>query len=124
MKNVLVGLLSFLLGFLGTDASAEIPEYVRALDGTPVPVSNPGHAPADWTLAHIDVETTGLVPGYHEMIDIGVVMTDLEGHELAEKLGIGEETIDPLEHTGMTGAVSNAEVYRALLKKYHELNSN
>lgn len=28
------------------------------------------------------METTGLQPGYHEMIDIGVVMTDLDGTEL------------------------------------------
>ena len=34
---------------------------------------------ADWLLAIVDVETTGLVPGYHEMIDFGVVMTDLDG---------------------------------------------
>lgn len=31
-------------------------------------------------LAHIDVETTGLVPGYHEMIDIGMVITDVRGN--------------------------------------------
>ncbi len=29
----------------------------------------------------MDVETTGLIPGYHEMIDIGIVMTDLDGVE-------------------------------------------
>lgn len=40
---------------------------------------SPASAPADWLLAFVDVETTGLVPGYHEMIDLGVVMTDLEG---------------------------------------------
>jgi len=39
----------------------------------------PSEAPDNWLLAHIDVETTGLLPGYHEMIDIGIVMTDLEG---------------------------------------------
>jgi DNA polymerase III alpha subunit (gram-positive type) len=44
----------------------------------------PHEAPDDWLLAFIDVETTGLVPGYHEMIDIGIVMTDLEGVELGE----------------------------------------
>ncbi len=32
-----------------------------------------------WLLAFLDVETTGLVPGYHEMIDLGLVMTDLDG---------------------------------------------
>lgn len=33
-----------------------------------------------WLLAHVDVETTGLIPGYHEMIDIGIVVTDLSGN--------------------------------------------
>ncbi|MEN8223018.1 MAG: exonuclease domain-containing protein [Acidobacteriota bacterium] len=33
-----------------------------------------------WLLAHVDVETTGVIPGYHEMIDIGIVMTDLAGN--------------------------------------------
>jgi len=35
-----------------------------------------------WYLAFIDVETTGLIPGYHEMIDIGVVLATLEGEEI------------------------------------------
>ena len=41
----------------------------------------PSESPEEWLLAFIDVETTGLIPGYHEMIDIGIVMTDLEGVE-------------------------------------------
>ena len=40
---------------------------------------SPAAAPQDWLLAFVDVETTGLIPGYHEMIDLGLVMTDLEG---------------------------------------------
>ena len=39
----------------------------------------PHQFPEAWLLAHVDVETTGLIPGYHEMIDIGVVYTDLQG---------------------------------------------
>ena len=40
---------------------------------------SPATAPDEWVLAFLDVETTGLVPGYHEMIDLGLVMTDLDG---------------------------------------------
>lgn len=44
----------------------------------------PHEAPDNWLLAFVDVETTGLVPGYHEMIDIGIVMTDIDGAELGK----------------------------------------
>ncbi len=211
------------------------PAFVKALEGSPIPVKSPATAPEEWLLAHVDVETTGLVPGYHEMIDIGIVMTDLEGRELdrlflrimpdhperaapgavavnafsvelwkergfvstreaveqmirfhkrvageknvlfvaynawfdisfvdhlfrnsgktwrelyhyfildlpsmawslgvrdlfgsemAEKLAIDPETSDSLKHTGITGAESNVNVYRALLKRFGELNEN
>ena len=42
-------------------------------------ISHPSESPKRWLLAHVDVETTGLLPGYHEMIDIGIVMTTLDG---------------------------------------------
>ncbi len=44
----------------------------------------PDENPDAWLLAFVDVETTGLIPGHHEMIDIGIVMTDLDGSELGE----------------------------------------
>ncbi|MEM7084479.1 MAG: hypothetical protein AAF465_17290 [Pseudomonadota bacterium] len=44
----------------------------------------PDQDPDAWLLAFVDVETTGLIPGYHEMIDIGVVITDLDGNTLDE----------------------------------------
>jgi hypothetical protein len=47
----------------------------------------PSEAPDEWLLAFVDVETTGLIPGYHEMIDIGIVMTDLDGVEQGELSG-------------------------------------
>jgi DNA polymerase III alpha subunit (gram-positive type) len=40
---------------------------------------SPAADPDAWRLAFLDVETTGLVPGYHEMIDLGLVVTDLDG---------------------------------------------
>lgn len=58
---------------------ASYPAPVASQDGT-----WPDAAPGDWLLAFVDVETTGLIPGYHEMIDIGIVMTDLDGRELGE----------------------------------------
>lgn len=42
----------------------------------------PPDNPDGWVLAHVDVETTGLDPAYNEMIDIGMVYTDLAGSEL------------------------------------------
>lgn len=55
------------------------PAFVRAAD-EPRPVEgSPAALPDEWRLAFVDVETTGLVPGWHEMIDIGLVLTDLEG---------------------------------------------
>ena len=58
---------------------APLPAYVAAVESAPAPASSPAADPSAWLLAFIDVETTGLVPGWHEMIDIGVAMTDLEG---------------------------------------------
>ena len=33
---------------------------------------SPATDPDGWLLAFLDVETTGLVPGYHKMIDLGL----------------------------------------------------
>jgi DNA polymerase III alpha subunit (gram-positive type) len=61
---------------------AQEPPYVRLFEGRTPPSASPSDAPSDWLLTFIDVETTGLVPGYHEMIDVGLVMTDLEGRQI------------------------------------------
>jgi len=42
----------------------------------------PENQSESFVLAIVDVETTGLEPGYHEMIDIGAVYTDTDGVEL------------------------------------------
>ena len=47
-------------------------------------VNWPDEQSSQWRLAFVDVETTGLIPGYHEMIDIGIVVTDIDGLELGE----------------------------------------
>ena len=52
---------------------------------TPAQIPNwPDEEQSQWLLAFVDVETTGLIPGYHEMIDIGIIITDLDGVELGE----------------------------------------
>ena len=57
-----------------------VPAYVNAVDAAVPTASVPAAEPAKWLLAHLDVETTGLVAGYHEMIDAGFVITDLDGN--------------------------------------------
>ncbi|MCB2211396.1 hypothetical protein KQI52_04735 [bacterium] len=42
----------------------------------------PPEDPENWLLAFVDVETTGLQPGYHELVDIGLIYSDLKGREL------------------------------------------
>lgn len=56
------------------------PAYVAAVDAAIPTTSVPANEPDQWLLAHLDVETTGLVAGYHEMIDAGFVITDLDGN--------------------------------------------
>jgi DNA polymerase III alpha subunit (gram-positive type) len=55
------------------------PPHVLAVDAAPYAANTPRAAPDQWMLAHLDVETTGLVAGYHEMIDLGIAYTDLDG---------------------------------------------
>ena len=58
------------------------PAFVEALEKVPFISTTPSSNPEEWLLAHIDVETTGLVARYHEIVDIGIIMTDLKGKEL------------------------------------------
>lgn len=64
---------------IGCSGQESEPPHVRTV---PQQAELPHAAPDDWLLAHIDVETTGLIPGYHEMIDIGLVYTTLAGEML------------------------------------------
>ena len=74
--------LLFAAGLASCSGHAKTPAYVESA-GRPRPAQGtPVSRPDDWRLAFVDVETTGLVPGWHEMIDIGVVLTDLEGAPL------------------------------------------
>jgi DNA polymerase III alpha subunit (gram-positive type) len=58
------------------------PDFVKDMAAAHVSRDNPQAAPDQWLLAHVDVETTGLTPGYHEIIDVGLIITDLAGEEL------------------------------------------
>ncbi len=60
----------------------EEPPFLPQLEGRPSPPASPALAPEGWLLSFVDVETTGLLPCYHEMIDIGMIVTDLEGVEI------------------------------------------
>ncbi len=84
MKNLIKTIISAVILLIGGNWQlwAEVPAFIAAMEGSSVPMNSPAKAPGEWIMAHVDVETTGLVPGYHEMIDIGIVMTDLEGKEL------------------------------------------
>jgi DNA polymerase III epsilon subunit-like protein len=60
-----------------------IPTLLLALSVNAVAQSPwPDADPDGWGLAILDVETTGLEPGHHEMIDIGMIYTTLDGEEL------------------------------------------
>ncbi len=83
----------FLSGFMIHIIACSSPpiESKSVQDKPPIPLNllessikslSPEADPEKWLLAHIDVETTGLLPGYHEMIDIGLVLTDLKGKVL------------------------------------------
>ena len=45
-------------------------------------LATPDLSPDRYILAHVDIETTGLDPAFHEMVSIGMIYTDLDGAEL------------------------------------------
>lgn len=90
--------------------------------------------PDAWVLAHVDVETTGLDPAYHEMIDIGMIYTDLEGRELGRlhlrilpahpgRLDEGARRVNGFDAAAWVagGALSEAEAVRRIVE-FHEHN--
>ena len=79
MLRSVVALVALSAG-LATTAGAQVPDFVAAAERSAAARGTPVTTPNNWLLAFIDVETTGLVPGYHEMIDLGLVLTDLDGN--------------------------------------------
>lgn len=91
------------------------PSYVRAADSAAVIQFTPADSPAVWLLAHLDVETTGLVPGYHEPVDLGLVMTDLGGNVIDSLfLRIVPERIDRVSEGATRVNGFSAERWRQL----------
>lgn len=79
-------------------------------------------------LAHVDIETTGLDPRRHEMIDIGMIYTDLDGNEIdrlyvrilpphPERLDPGARAVNGFDpaYWRAHGAVDEAEAVRRIL---------
>lgn len=106
--RIQAALLSVLLIFCGS-CTKESTNYgfIDRMETIPLPAENPLNAPDDWLLAHIDVETTGLLPGYHEMIDIGLVMTDLDG-EILDSLFL---RVQPLHPENMSEGAYNVNAF-------------
>jgi DNA polymerase III epsilon subunit-like protein len=92
----------------------------------------PDEAPEAWGLAIVDVETTGLDPSFHEMIDAGLIYTTVEGVELGrlylrimpdhpERLAPGALAVNGfnVDDWRANGAVSEAQAVAALTA-FHE----
>jgi hypothetical protein len=93
----------------------------------------PPDDPEAWVLAIIDVETTGLQPSHHEMIDIGAIYTTLDGEELGrffirihpdhpDRAGAAARSINGYDAQRWIdlGAVSQAEAAEAFLAFHRE----
>lgn len=99
-----------------------------APDGQTRPPFPTAETRAAFGLAHVDVETTGLDPNYHEMIDAGLIYTDLDGRELGrlyvrilpthpERISEGARAVNGFDvaYWKAHGAVSEEEAVRQIL---------
>lgn len=82
MRSIPFRAVCALVMFVAAACAGALPPFVTAIESAPVAAGSPEQDPDRWLLAFIDVETTGLVPGWHEVIDVGVVMTEMDGSEL------------------------------------------
>ncbi len=121
----------------GQDSSRDTPVHVLATERAPVVRETPTENPAGWLLAFVDVETTGLVPGYHEMIDLGLVMTDLDGGPLdslflriqpehPDRVSEGARDVNAFdaEHWLRLGALTPAAAIDSLARFHHRVASD
>lgn len=97
----------------------------------------PADNPESWGLAIVDVETTGLDPAYHEMVDLGVIYTDIDGAELGrlfvrimpdhpERTEPAAAAVNGFSEARWRelGAVSTAEAAAALLTFHAKMAEN
>lgn len=119
-------LLTSLMLALCLMACAQAPKSIFPEGLSPIRV--PTENRQAFGLAHIDVETTGLDPRFHEIIDIGAIYTDLDGRELGriylrilpdhpERLSSGAKAINgfDLAYWRANGAMSEQEAVERLL---------
>ncbi|HEX8365373.1 MAG TPA: 3'-5' exonuclease [Allosphingosinicella sp.] len=119
---------------------AGLPRFILILAGLVLTAAAAAQAPQQWPdlapdrylLAHVDVETTGLDPAFHEMVSIGMIYTDLEGVEIGrldlrimpahpERIEAGARAVNAFD-PGLwrrSGAISEAEAVRRI-RAFHE----
>ena len=128
-----INIILLFIGFSCVDNDALIIERMEQKD--PIPL--PSELPEKWLLAHLDIETTGLLPGYHEMIDIGIVMTDLDGNiidsmfvriqpENPDRVSIGAKAVnafDP-ERWLKLGALSSSTAVDSIISFHKRVAEN
>jgi DNA polymerase III epsilon subunit-like protein len=96
---------------------------------------SPEEAPDRWLLAFVDVETTGLDPGYHEMIDVGLILTDVDGAEIdrlflriqpehPERTSDGARAVNAFDEARWRelGALAPAEAVERIIDFHHRLS--
>lgn len=100
-----------------------------------VPEAGPDLAPDRYVLAHVDVETTGLDPAFHEMVSIGMIYTDLDGAEIGrldlrimpphpERIDAGARAVNGFDPAlwRREGAIDEAEAARRI-RAFHDETS-
>ena len=123
-----------LTAVLGGAACASSPAPMA--DGLTRPPFPSAENRAAFGLAHVDVETTGLDPLFHEMIDAGIIYTDLNGAELGrlyvrimpdhpERLSDGARAVNGFDvaYWRANGAVSEAEAVNKILAFHREMGA-
>jgi DNA polymerase III epsilon subunit-like protein len=78
-RRTIVSLLVLFAASACSTRPGPLPPYVQAAEARRPDPPSPAAAPDQWLLAFIDIETTGLVPGWHEMIDIGIALATVDG---------------------------------------------